>query len=218
IFARAPALTFTPRSVTADEISPLLSTFAGPLPSSMRPAATSESRVISPPATSARSSSATSWLSTRNGGVKPRFGTRRVIGIWPPSKCGFPPPGPPCPVRALLPLWPLPDVLPVPLPGPRPRRFRLRCEPGGCIRLSSPMRGTPESFASAVFFLVVAMLLALLALHRRYLDEVAYLIDLTTQARRDLLDHDVLMVLETERAQRGAMLPRAADPAADLLD
>ena len=26
--------------------------------------------------------------------VKPRFGKRRVIGIWPPSKCGLPPPGP----------------------------------------------------------------------------------------------------------------------------
>src|SRR5436190_3809286 len=80
------------------------------------------------------------------------------------------------------------------------------------------MRGAPESFASAVFFLVVAILLALPARHRCDLDEVAYLIDLSTQSGRDRLDHDVLVMLETERAQRGAMPPRPADPAADLLD
>src|SRR5437762_12387513 len=62
---------------------------------------------------------------TRNGLVNPRLGSRRYIGIWPPSKPGLVPP----PVRALCPLLPLPEVLPSPEPGPRPTRFRDWVEP-----------------------------------------------------------------------------------------
>ena len=74
--------------------------------------------------------------------MKPRFGMRRVIGIWPPSKCGLPPPGPPCPERAMDPLCPLPEVFPSPEPGPRPSRRRARCEPGAGARLCSPIFST----------------------------------------------------------------------------
>jgi hypothetical protein len=43
--------------------------------------------------------------------VKPRFGKRRVSGIWPPSKCGLPPPGPPWPVRAIMECAGISDIL-----------------------------------------------------------------------------------------------------------
>src|SRR5687768_1997819 len=124
----------------------------------------------------------------------------------------------------MLPLCPLPDVLPVPEPGPRPRRFRFRCEPGAGVRLFNPIRSTAGSARStrsardAAFFLV-AMLLALASLLRRcHLDEVAHLIDLTAQARRYLLDDDVLVVFESHRAQREAMTLGVPDAAANLLD
>src|SRR3982750_3132107 len=105
--------------------------------------------------------------SSRNGFVKPRFGSRRVSGIWPPSKPGLPPPGPWWPARALIPLWPLPDVLPVPEPGPPPRRFRSLLLPGMGERLWRPIFS-------------VATVLLLDGLH---LDEVAHLLELSTQRR-----------------------------------
>src|SRR5919107_5797433 len=108
---------------------------------------------------------------------------RRVSGIWPPSNCGLPPPGPWCPVRALIPLCPLPDVLPVPEPGPRPRRFRSRCDAGAGARLSSPN------------FAIVSATISLL--HGSHLDEVTHLLELPTQRRRVRLDHFLLVVTQT---------------------
>src|SRR5512147_1654 len=92
----------------------------------MSPAARSVSGVTSPDSSCLRWATLTVWLATRNGLVKPRFGSRRYIGIWPPSKPGLVPP----PVRALWPLLPLPDVLPRPEPGPRPTRLRDWVLPG----------------------------------------------------------------------------------------
>ena len=54
--------------------------------------------------------------------LKPRFGKRRINGIWPPSNPGRILP----PERALCPLCPLVEVFPWPLLSPIPRRF-LRC-------------------------------------------------------------------------------------------
>src|ERR1700750_1164391 len=60
------------------------------------------------------------WHSIRNGLLKPfSFGTRCLIGIWPPSKPRA------TVLRACWPLVPRPAVLP-PLP-PMPRATRLRC-------------------------------------------------------------------------------------------
>src|SRR5271166_839907 len=59
------------------------------------------------------------------GGVKPRFGRRRCSGIWPPSK-----PLMRTPERAVWPLPPRPDCLPLPEPMPRPTRMRALDEPG----------------------------------------------------------------------------------------
>ena len=65
------------------------------------------------------------------GCVKPRFGRRRWIGVWPPSKWGLKPR-----VRAYWPFWPRPAVLPRPEPTPRPRRVFVRGRPGGLCELA----------------------------------------------------------------------------------
>ena len=56
--------------------------------------------------------------------LKPRFGRRRCNGIWPPSK-----PLMRTPERAVWPLPPRPEVLPLPEPMPRPTRMRFLREP-----------------------------------------------------------------------------------------
>src|SRR6202171_3280499 len=68
--------------------------------------------------------------------VKPRFGSRRWIGIWPPSK-----PLMRTPERAVWPLPPRPAVLPLPEPMPRPTRMRFLREPAlSAISLSFIVR------------------------------------------------------------------------------
>src|SRR3954462_15794514 len=62
--------------------------------------------------------------STRKMFVKPRLGRRRCSGICPPSK-----PLMRTPERAVWPLPPRPDVLPLPEPMPRPTRMRFLREP-----------------------------------------------------------------------------------------
>ncbi len=59
--------------------------------------------------------------------VKPRLGTRRWSGIWPPSN----PRLKRNPERDFAPLLPRDAVLPCPLPGPRPTRFRACLAPLG---------------------------------------------------------------------------------------
>src|SRR3954470_5427770 len=101
-----------------------------------------------------------------------------------------------------LPLWPLPDVLPVPEPGPRPRRFRSLLLPGAGERLWRPI-------------LSVA---TVLLLDGHHLNEVAHLLELSTKGGGILLDHLVLVVPEPDRLERQVHLPRVTDAAADLLD
>src|SRR6478735_4572885 len=68
--------------------------------------------------------------------LKPRFGRRRWIGIWPPSK-----PLMRTPDRAVWPLPPRPAVLPLPEPMPRPTRMRFLREPAlSAISLSFIVR------------------------------------------------------------------------------
>src|SRR5271163_1721387 len=67
----------------------------------------------------------TSLRSRGEGGVKPRLGSRRCSGIWPPSK-----PLMRTPERAVWPLPPRPACLPLPEPMPRPTRMRSFVEPG----------------------------------------------------------------------------------------
>ena len=66
----------------------------------MRPADVSVSGLISVALSFFRSLRLTIWAATLNGLVNPRLGSRRYIGIWPPSNPGLVAP----PVRAL---WPL---------------------------------------------------------------------------------------------------------------
>src|SRR6476646_10753179 len=69
----------------------------------------------------------TIWYSTRKILVNPRLGRRRCKGIWPPSKPRIMRE----PERERWPLWPRVDVLPIPLPMPRPTRFLLAVAPLG---------------------------------------------------------------------------------------
>src|SRR5213594_489726 len=108
-----------------------------------------------------------------------------------------------------MPLCPFPDVLPLPDPGPRPMRFRLRCEPGAGVRLCKPIFSNAFSF-----FATVPPLL----LDGRHLDEVAYLLDLSEQAGRDRFDHHVLMMPQSHRGKSCTHPPRVADAAAHLRD
>src|SRR5437764_10484329 len=68
--------------------------------------------------------------------LKPRFGSRRCSGIWPPSK-----PLRRTPDRAVWPLPPRPADLPLPEPMPRPTRMRFLREPAlSAISLSFIVR------------------------------------------------------------------------------
>src|SRR5208283_1635646 len=105
-------------TVIAVVSSPLPRTLTGCLPFTT-PAFFSTSGVISvSPSVASRSRFTTSY-SSRKMFLKPRFGTRRCNGIWPPSK----PRNSREPERDRCPLWPRVEVLPMPEPIPRPTRF-----------------------------------------------------------------------------------------------
>src|SRR5689334_24067173 len=63
--------------------------------------------------------------------VNPRFGRRRCKGIWPPSKPRIMRE----PERERWPLWPRAEVLPMPLPMPRPTRFLFDVAPLGGLKV-----------------------------------------------------------------------------------
>src|SRR5665213_968134 len=93
-----------------------------------RPALTSAAESILP-ATSSSPASIAAWMRPRFTSLsflanivflKPRLGSRRCNGIWPPSK-----PLMRTPDRAVWPLPPRPPVLPLPEPMPRPMRMRF---------------------------------------------------------------------------------------------
>src|ERR1035437_1215943 len=203
IFSRAAALILIPRTVTACAISPLARSFACPFAERMSPAAASVSRFASAPfGSSARSARCTTCDSTRNGFVNPRFGTRRVSGICPPSKCGLLPPWPWWPDLALKSLWPLPDVLPVPDPGPRPIRLRLRCEPRAGARLCRPIFSSDTGL--------------LLDLGHRH--QVTDSLDHAAQRGRIRVRHLALVMPEAERLEIRAHPRRLAETALHLAD
>src|SRR5215204_6810487 len=97
------------------------------------PRSSSSAGVISVPF-SKRSESVSRFTtsnSSRKMLLKPRFGTRRCSGIWPPSNPRL------ClkPERDFAPLCPRPAVLPLPDPWPRPIRFFACLAPFGGRRL-----------------------------------------------------------------------------------
>src|SRR3954447_5127901 len=107
-----------------------------------------ESGVTSDPLSkrASRSRRLTGWVCVRNfsNGIDffmcgPRsLRIRMWMGVCPPSKFTF------CraPEREPAPLWPRPDVLPVPEPSPRPMRLRGLRDPGAGFSEWSPMRSS----------------------------------------------------------------------------
>src|SRR3954466_14773496 len=89
------------------------------------------------------------WVRNFSNGIDiflfgPRsFRIRMWIGFWPPSSADLLL----LPERAPAPLWPRPEVLPCPVPGPRPSRLRGRREPGAGFKECRP---TWSFFSSAI--------------------------------------------------------------------
>src|SRR4030095_11549928 len=147
--------------------------------------------------------------------LKPRFGRRRWIGIWPPSN-----PLMRTPERAVWPLPPRPAVLPLPEPMPRPTRMRFLREPAlSAISLS----------------FIVSFLLSLahdldrkpVTVFRDHApisflvddaDEMLNLGDHAANCRRVLQLGDTTDLVELEADQRRTLRVMAADCAAGLLD
>src|SRR5580765_460044 len=137
IFSAALPLNLCALIVSAFATSPRASTFTFSALRATRPFSCSSSGVMTVPAskTSAIRSTFTTANSMRKMFVKPRFGTRRCSGIWPPSK----PRLNLRPERDCAPLCPRPAVLPLPEPWPRPtRKARLFLEPSAGFRSCRP--------------------------------------------------------------------------------
>src|SRR5208337_3419113 len=105
-------------TVIAAVSSPVPRILTGDLPFTT-PAFFNTSGVISVSPSAASRSRFTMSYSSRKMLVKPRFGTRRCNGIWPPSN----PRISRAPDRDHCPLCPRVEVLPMPDPMPRPTRF-----------------------------------------------------------------------------------------------
>src|SRR6202022_4320800 len=135
--------------------------------------------------------------SSRKMLLKPRFGSRRCSGIWPPSK-----PLMRTPERAVWPLPPRPAVLPLPEPMPRPTRMRFLREPAlSAISLS---------------FIALSPYFSLFLVDDA--DEVLNLGDHAANSRRVLQLGDPADLVELEADQRLTLRVVAADRAAGLLD
>src|SRR3954447_15488573 len=113
------------------------------------------------------------------------------IGVWPPSKRTRLR----APLREPAPLWPRPDVLPMPEPWPRPTRLRS---------LRAPLLGPSEwrPIFSAIFDL----------------HEVADRVDQPAHGRMVVALGGAADLAEAERAQRLALLAVGAVRRADLCD
>src|SRR5262245_35792842 len=142
--------------------------------------------------------------------LKPRFGSRRWSGIWPPSN-----PLMRTPERAVCPLPPRPPVLPEPEPMPRPMRWRLLRAPGrsesSCsfIVASSPFGVMPG--------LVPAMTKRpLLLVHQPH--EVLHLRDHAARLRRIRHLGYAADMVEAQAHQRLTLTVVAADRAANLFE
>src|SRR5690625_922752 len=118
--------------------------------------------------------------------LKPRFGNRRCNGVCPPSKPGPLPP----PERAPCPLWPRPDVLPLPEPMPRPTRF---------ARVRAPSPG-PNVCSFISRFL--------------HFDQVAHFVHHAPDSRSVRLDDGVVQAAQSEAANRVFLVLLTTDRAA----
>src|SRR6516225_9709968 len=138
----------------------------------------------------------TSAYSTRNTLLKPRLGRRRCSGIWPPSK-----PLMRTPERAVCPLPPRPEVLPLPEPMPRPTRMRFLREPA----------------LSAISLSFIALLLIFLLLVDDA-NEVMNLFNHATHGRGVRQLGNAADAIELQPDQRRTLRVVATDRAAGLLD
>src|SRR6266516_3789487 len=209
IFERAEADTVTPFTLNLRCTSPMPSSLMGWSGRRTNPAPNSVSGVTSAPSASwPRCRTFTTCAACLNGFVKPRFGIRRMRGIWPPSNPGRTLP----PWRAVWPLPPRPAVFPIPEPGPRPLRIRARCEPTGGLRSWSASRVTWDSGLGAwdlvlargfrVAFAFGLGILLLSFLLRRHLDEVPHLLEHAAERGMICVHDDILMMLEPEGLER----------------
>ena len=129
-----PAASIEPRAPFVTEIpATIYARFNGPSPKifayrtffEITPAALSDPRLTSAPASFSSAARRTSLRVKDLLEENPNLGSRRCNGIWPPSNPRLTPP----PAREFWPLCPRPPVLPRPEAAPRPRRFRVRFEP-----------------------------------------------------------------------------------------
>src|ERR1700677_1330694 len=135
----------------------------------------------------------TSLRSRGDGGVKPRFGSRLCSGIWPPSK-----PLMRTPERAVWPLPPRPDCLPLPEPMPRPTRIRAFVAPSLSLM--------PLSF----------MARSSLAVDNAH--EMRYFGDHAANGGRVFDARAPPDLVEAETLERGALILRPANATAELLE
>src|SRR4051812_25727169 len=140
--------------------------------------------------------------------VKPRFGRRRCIGIWPPSK-----PLMRTPERAVWPLPPRPPVLPLPEPMPRPTRMRFLRAPGlSAISFSfifqSSLKPCARKFRARRRLFPVF----------DHADEMPDLVDHAARLRRIRQFRDTADAIEAQPHQRLALVVMAPDRTAGLHD
>src|SRR6516225_2378396 len=193
IALRADALAASTLTLSAVLSSPPASSLTGPGRRTMRCARSQAASTTACAGAADRRPTLTIWYSTRPGFLKPRFGTRRWSGIWPPSNhAGILPPA-----RAFLPLWPLPAVPPTPVAPPLPRRLGARVAPAAGRMLPMRMR---------------------LSLPAHHLDEVADLEDHAPDLGRVLVLDDVTDALETERAHGRQLIGLVPARALELPD
>src|SRR5712675_1519968 len=154
--------------------------------------------------------------SSRKMLLKPRFGSRRCSGIWPPSK-----PLMRTPERAVWPLPPRPAVLPLPEPMPRPTRMRFLREPAlSAISLSFIVRVLYlwSMIATEIRFPVFGCDHAPILFLVDDADEMLNLGDHAANCRGVLQLGDPADLVELEADQRRTLRVVAADRAAGLLD
>src|SRR5215468_10056838 len=146
--------------------------------------------------------------------LKPRFGSRRCKGIWPPSK-----PLMRTPALAVWPLPPRPPVLPFPDPMPRPiRRRPWRAPALSEISLSFMacfLYGRPDDRGPALFCHQSSFI------RRVFFDHADEMRDLGNHAprrRRVLKLADAANAIKSEADEGLALVVAAPDRAAHLLD
>src|SRR5215831_1206681 len=155
----------------------------------------------------------TTLSSRANMLLKPRFGSRRCNGIWPPSK-----PLMRTPVRAVWPLPPRPPVLPFPDPMPRPTRMRAVRAPAlseislSFMSCSLYGRQTTDDRGRMRLSSVICRLFS------DYAHEMRDFGDHAPRRRRVLQFAHATDAIESEADKGLALVVAAPDRAANLLD